>query len=320
MSRLRNEYRQMSKPRAVEGVGDLYLIRPLGFLIAQVLRHTPLTPTMVSTLAVLAGWGAAWFYYLSDSAGGVPGLAVAAALALLLHSALDSADGQLARLTGRTSELGRIVDGFCDSLAFLGIYVAIVAAYWVRADGQVILVALLAVAAAWSHAVQSSLVEYQRTLYLFAVHGRRDMADAARDAAAAEAGEGKGVAGFLQKLHARYYRRQQTFLPTTARLEKYVLAWAEAHPGKKDKLAAAYDRCQRPGLPGWTLLASNIHKAGIAVAAFLPVADGSFWSGLGMSWYLLFDLALNFAMAVLIVRQRSRDERTMAAVEAIESS
>ena len=50
------DYRRMAKPRAVEEIGDIYLIRPLGFLLVQFLRRTPLTPTMVSVLAVLAGW------------------------------------------------------------------------------------------------------------------------------------------------------------------------------------------------------------------------------------------------------------------------
>jgi len=320
VSGLGADYRKMSKPRAVEGIGDIYLIRPLGALLAQALRHTPLTPTMVSTLAVAAGWWTAWLYYRSESAGGVPALAAAAALTFLLHSALDSADGQLARITGRTSGVGRIVDGFCDSLSFLAIYIAIVAAHWKRVGDYQVLMALLGAAAAWSHSVQSSLTEYQRTLYLFAVHGKKDIVAAARDVAAAEAGEGRGFPGFLQRLYARYYRRQRALLPSTARLEDFVVKWLAEHPGREGEVAALYGRCQRPYIGGWALLASNIHKAGIVIASFLPLAAGSFQSSLGMGWYLIFDLALNLAMAALIMRQRGADERTVAAITGIESS
>lgn len=318
MSGLRDDYAKMAKPREIEGVGDLYLIRPLGFLIARILRPTPVTPTMVSVLAVMAGWLTAWFFYRSESAGGVPALAGAGALAFLLHSALDSADGQLARLKDQATELGRIVDGFCDTLAFAAIYLAIIVGYWVRGGDYGLLVVILGFLAAWSHSVQSSLVEYQRTLYLYAVHGKEDMAGAARHALAYEVGE-EGAGGFLQGLHARYYRRQQRFLPSSARLEAFLFRWIEDHPDRRGELAAAYERCQRPGLAGWTLLASNIHKGGIVAAAFLPVSTGSFLSGLGMSWYLLFDLALNLAMAALIVRQRGIDRKTVAAISSIES-
>ena len=124
------DYRRMAKPRAVEEVGDIYLIRPLGFLFVQLLRRTPATPTMVSVLAVLAGWWSAWLYFESNRLGMVPALAALGGLALLLHSALDSADGQLARLKSMQTPLGRVVDGFCDNLSFLAIYVAIVLGHW----------------------------------------------------------------------------------------------------------------------------------------------------------------------------------------------
>ena len=65
-------------------------------------------------------------------------------------------------------------------------------------------------------------------------------------------------------------------------------------------------------------MASNVHKGGMVAAAFLPAAGGSFWAGLGMSWYLVFDLALNGAMAWLVLRQRGPDEGTLADLAAIE--
>ena len=38
---------------------------------------------------------------------------------------LDTSDGQIARLTDTTSEMGRILDGFCDSLGMLSLYIAL---------------------------------------------------------------------------------------------------------------------------------------------------------------------------------------------------
>ena len=311
------DYRRMAKPRAVEEVGDIYLIRPLGFLIVQLLRRTPLTPTMVSVLAVLAGWWSAWLYFESCRRGMVAGLAAAGGLALLLHSALDSADGQLARLKGLQTPLGRIVDGFCDNLAFLAIYVAIVLGHGERAPDHQLAVALLALAAVASHSVQSSLVEYQRTLYLHCVHARGDIVDSEPGRLSRKAAGGTGAA-LLQAVHRVYYRQQRFYLASTARLERQIVLWAERNPRLLPELAARYERSHRPLLPFWALMASNSHKLGIVAASFVPVRDGSFWGGLGMGWYLVYVLALNAALAVLLPAQRRVDRALGAELDALD--
>ena len=79
-----DDYRKMAKPRAIEEVGDIYLIRPLGYLFAQLFRFTPVTPTMVSFLSVAAAWWTAWLYYRSNAAGGIVSLSLLAAFAFLM--------------------------------------------------------------------------------------------------------------------------------------------------------------------------------------------------------------------------------------------
>ena len=317
--RVAADYRRMAKPRAVEEVGDVYLIRPLGFLVVQLLRGTPATPTMVSVLAVLAGWWSAWLYFESGRRGMVPALAAAGGLALLLHSALDSADGQLARLKDLHTPLGRIVDGFCDNLSFLAIYVAIVLGHGERAPEHRLAVALLALAAGASHSVQSSLVEYQRTLYLHCVHGRADLVDAEPGRLKRATPPGAGAA-FLRWVHRAYYRQQRFFLGSTARLEGRIARWRERNPGQRETLAGRYERSHRPLLPFWALLASNSHKAGIVVAAFAPVAGTSFWGGLGMGWYLVYVLALNAALAALLPAQARADRALAAEFQALDGA
>jgi hypothetical protein len=241
----------------------------------------------------------------------VPALAALGGLALLLHSALDSADGPLARLKNLHSPLGRIVDGFCNNLSFLAIYVAIVFGHGERSPDHRLAVALLALAAGASHSVQSSLVEYQRTLYLHCVHGRGDIVDSEPGRLKRAAAPGAGAA-FLQWVHRAYYRQQRFFLASTARLEERIVRWGERNPRLLPELAGRYERSHRPLLPFWALMASNSHKAGIVVAAFVPVGGSSFWGGLGMGWYLVYVLALNAALAALLPAQ-ARVDRALAA-------
>lgn len=310
---IKADYRAMAKPRAVEEVGDIYLIRPLGFLIVQALRRTPVTPTMVSALAVLAGWLSAWFYFASNRGGTVPLLAALGALAMLLHSALDSADGQLARLKKMHTPLGRIIDGFCDNLSFGAVYVAIVAGSWDRMPQHRPALVLLALVAVLSHSVQSSLVEFLRTLYLHCVHGRGELVESHPERLKSATAPGT-VATLLQHLHHFYYRQQRFYLKSTERLERQIVRWRAKNPRKLADLASRFEAGHRPLLPFWALLASNSHKLGIILAAFLPVRGGSFWGNLGMGWYLVYVLALNLTLLVLLPAQRRADDALAASL------
>lgn len=84
------------------------------------LASTTVTPNQLTTARLLAGLAAAAAFAAGSRAGDVAG-AVLFILALLL----DRADGDLARLTGKTSRFGHRYDlwsdGACNALAFVGI-------------------------------------------------------------------------------------------------------------------------------------------------------------------------------------------------------
>jgi phosphatidylglycerophosphate synthase len=315
-ARLARDYAKSAKPRAIEGIGDIYLIRPLGFLLVEGFRRTPATPTFVSILAVLAGWVCAACYYASVRQGMVPALALAGALTMLLHSALDSADGQLARLLGRSTPLGRIIDGLCDNLAFGAIYVAICLGHWSRDQRFPLGVVALALLAGLSHSIQSSLVEYARTLYLQCVHGGRDLADA-RAAAHTRRRDTGSTGWLLLGLHGFYYRQQRAVLRSTDRLERVVAAWLTTHPHRSQALAERYEASHRRLLRYWTLFASNSHKLGIVVAGFIPAWPGDWGLGLGMAWYFVYVLALNLAAPFLLLAQARADARLISDLGAL---
>ena len=107
------------KPVEVEGVFDRHFYTPLGGKLASALSRTRLTPNHVSWLSVVPAAGAAAAYLIPS-----PASALAASALFLLSGILDSADGQLARATERTSELGETLDGFCDTLSFGFVYLA----------------------------------------------------------------------------------------------------------------------------------------------------------------------------------------------------
>src|SRR6266849_7763221 len=85
-------------------------------------------------------------------------------------NALDNADGQLARLTGKGSREGRILDGVADHFVFVSIYVHIALRYLVAGSSPTI--CFLALAAAISHGLQATAADYYRNAFVYFVNGR----------------------------------------------------------------------------------------------------------------------------------------------------
>lgn len=108
------EYRASLKSVAVEEPIDLWLHRPLAFLLAKASLKTPITPNQLTVVSMLLGVLSG----LAMSDRSREGECVAAGL-LFLSAVVDCSDGMLARMRGRGSELGRMLDGVADSITLL---------------------------------------------------------------------------------------------------------------------------------------------------------------------------------------------------------
>lgn len=103
---------------------------------------------------------------------GTSGTWLAVTISLLLHMSwhvLDGADGDLARLTGRTSSTGEVIDGICDYVGHIILYVTL----------GTMLAAEIGASTAWAFAigagvgriVQAAHYEVQRRQYQHWVYG-----------------------------------------------------------------------------------------------------------------------------------------------------
>lgn len=106
----------------VEELVDYYFHRRLAAVIATMISYLPIaiTPNQITLLGLGIGWSAALFLY--DAEFHSP-LNLEPTTSLLLASMLifswiilDCVDGQVARLCGRGTRTGRILDGLVDSL------------------------------------------------------------------------------------------------------------------------------------------------------------------------------------------------------------
>ena len=160
MSELDKEYEASLKSIETENKIDRIFYRPIGFRIARMLRGTGITPNMVTVVSIFVGAAVGYMFYHESLAYTIGGI-----LLLVSANILDCVDGQLARLTGIKSAIGRILDGFAGDIWFASIYVGFAlrlshehGTYWFFA---------LAVLSGLSHLVQANITDYYKTLHLY---------------------------------------------------------------------------------------------------------------------------------------------------------
>lgn len=160
MSELDKEYEASLKSIETENVIDRIFYRPIGFRIARMLRGTGITPNMVTVVSIFVGAAVGLLFYQDDLYYNICGI-----LLLICANILDCVDGQLARLTGIKSAIGRILDGFAGDIWFASIYVG----FAVRLSNEygTNLFFILAVLSGMSHLVQANITDYYKTLHLY---------------------------------------------------------------------------------------------------------------------------------------------------------
>lgn len=169
-----NEMLQASlKSQDTEEWLDVHFTRPIGLLMALACKRLGIHPNAVTIFSIFLGAGAGWMFSYTDVWHNIAGI-----LLLMTANFCDSADGQLARLTGQKTLTGRVLDGFSGDVWFFAIYAAL--AY--RMTSQLIpgsdihwgvwIWVLAFIAGVLCHSPQSSLADYYRQIHLFFLKGK----------------------------------------------------------------------------------------------------------------------------------------------------
>lgn len=157
---------------------DIYLNRPIGYAWALLFKRLGVHPNVVTILSIILGVAAGVMFYYPDMKHTVIGI-----LLLMWANHYDSCDGQLARMTGKKTRWGRMLDGFAGDLWFFAIYFAICLRLTFRplpfgigeADGAVwgVSIWILAiVSGTYCHSRQCALADYYRNIHLFFLQGK----------------------------------------------------------------------------------------------------------------------------------------------------
>lgn len=269
------------KAREIEELADVYFFRPFGMVFAiaaRALRLTPTAVTLVGTaVGIVGGTLLAW-----------PERAFLGFAVIILHSVLDSSDGQLARMTGQSSEFGRMMDGVGGYVTHAAIYAGILASASARGAGPSIVA--VAIGAAVANILHAQMYDYHRQTYIaIAIKGEPAAAMAGRPA--------RGIVG-------RYEAMQRLLAGLHPRVEAITATRAE-NGAVRDTDRTLYRHCFYGPVRGWNLMGDNTRFYAIGLFAWLGHVE----------WFLLFELVpMNLALGALWLWQRAADRRFLESV------
>lgn len=142
---------------------DIHFYRPIGYQWALFFQKLNVSPNAITVAAIFLGVAAGICYYFQDVWINLLGMFL-----LVWANTYDSADGQLARMTGQKSQLGRILDGACGDIWFITIYAAICFrlmpewSFWIW---------IFAAVTGFFHSKQATMADYYRNIHLLFLKG-----------------------------------------------------------------------------------------------------------------------------------------------------
>ena len=270
------------KGEAIEEWIDLRFFRPAGLRLARALAPTAVTANQVTVWGVLVGVLAGHLFYYSSRTVNLVGVAL-----FIVSDIFDSADGQLARMRGTSSRLGRLLDGSGDSVRFISLYGHLLVRL-LHADWGWSAVLLIAIAG-WSHSLQSAAVDFVRNAFLDVAEGEGGELDLPEDV---PVGGASRLSRFGARLYRDYVRRQVFLFPRTVRLVRAVRAGHVSHA-----VDEAYAQRLRPLLWWCAWLGQNFRFVLLAVTAVEGRAALFPW---------ITATALNVVLAGIILTQETQ--------------
>ncbi len=248
MSQIESTYKSLETEETL----DIYFYRPVGFVIARISQLLKLTPNMVTSLGAMFGVVAGHLFYYKEIEFTLTGI-----LLLMLSEALDSADGQLARMTNKYSRLGRILDGFATNLIFFSVYVHL--CLRLMNEGWSLWIFAIAIVSGISHSVQSAMADYYRNGYMrFVISNKKGELDSSEDIRKKYSNlrwQKNPLSKFFLKIYLNYTREQEVFSPNFRLLKTKV---ENIYPeGLPEEMKEQYKFYSKPLIKFYNILTTN---------------------------------------------------------------
>ncbi len=134
---MKEEIAKTLKSADTEDWLDYHVVRPFSYYWAKFFAKLGVSPNSVTVMSMVIGAASCLFFvhgsYHYEALSGLI-LNIVGLLLLFLADIFDCADGQLARMTGKKSPLGRILDGLAGFTWYVPIYAALVYRFYLHHD------------------------------------------------------------------------------------------------------------------------------------------------------------------------------------------
>ncbi len=276
---------------------DIYFSRFFGLYFAKIGRYYNLTPTQISLASLFVGViGGAMLYYQDD-----PLIVGIGCFLIVLAGVLDSSDGQLARMTGQSSDLGRVIDGVIDNFVFAAAYIG-GSLFFLETYGWWIF--LLAAVAGYAQSFKSTIYEFYKSEYLQLV-GKTTTGNIPLSADEVKPAGDNLYHKFLFVVYKDYTKKQLAYTTRTADWRK------KAQEVSQDDLLCEkfddnYRKFNKPLLTWWALFCgTNTHRTAAIILAMMSRFDLFLW--ISAIWTV--------ALIPLSISQKIRDRKLLETLE-----
>lgn len=280
---------------------DLYFYRPFGFLIAKLAKALKMSPTQLTLIGLALGITSGFYFYQNQSTTSL----IVASILLIMAGVFDSSDGQLARMGGRSTKLGLVLDGLCDNLVFASAYSGSILTLMPGWGWIIWPIGLIAGAC---HSFQSSMLDYYNREYLYFGYAKINgdywnptITEARRERASAE-GDDK----IFWKLRFSWLWQQNKL---SNRRDETRFQWKALVTGKESAVfQELYRQHNRFILRAWRLMGPNFHTIMILICVFLRRFD----------LYLIIVDIITLSIALILLRflQEHQDRKLVQALKA----
>ncbi len=279
----------------IEDFTNLYFVHRIAGFLTPRLAKLHVHPNTVSFTGMAFGLGAAFAYYHYQSMyWAICGFAL-----MVGWHVLDGVDGQLARLTQTQSEFGKVIDGLCDNLTFIAVYIGLGLA--LAQEGMIYIWAVLLLAGAL-HSIQSAAYEAQRQEFDFWGCNKQsaELKDPdLRDPTLAAKPFVKRVAAHLA---ARYTRTQRAVAGINWEVRKQLEDALHQQPDHEEAIRRRYRETFASSVRCWSVLSANYRTIGIFAFAVFHVP----------LWYFVVEIFVLTPTMFLLMRARRKPNAQFA--------
>lgn len=290
------------KSKDTEELIDRFFFRPAGYGVAIISAKLKITPNALTIISIILGVTAGHLYYYESIPINLLGI-----LIFIFADILDSADGQLARITNNTSKTGRIFDGVATNLISISIYMHLILRSLDSYFGWWMF--LIAAIAGASHVMQAATVDFYRHAYLYIVCGKEksdlDSSKDIQEQIKNLSWRGNYIDKFFLIVYLDYTRRQEFVSRKFLELINYIKANYDTIP---EWLSNEYRASFRKMNKYYNFLTVNSRTVAVSIAILvnIPVL------------YFLFEIfVLNSVVIFVWIAQMKKSQALLNKIKSV---